>query len=353
MSSKNDERAMLSDLYATIMIQVGGNVEDALNILRELERRYGLTSSMTIDDFVADLRRKGLIEEHPNGELNTTSRGDRFIRTSALHEIFRSLKKAGLGNHDVSAVGKGVERTAETRSFTFGDRPNDIDVTQTLTNLFQRTGSIDSIHLNEDDVHVFETEHQTSCATVLLIDISHSMILYGEDRITPAKKVALALAELISTKYPKDSLDVVVFGDEARQVSVNDIQYITVGPFHTNTRDGLRVARKILKKTRHINKQILMITDGKPSALTLDDGRIYKNSFGLDERIVNKTLDEAMACRRANITVSTFMVAQDAWLRAFVEDFTRANKGKAYFTGLDGLGTNLFVDYIRNRRSFR
>lgn len=344
---------MLSDLYATIMIQVGGNVDEALEILRELDRRYGLTTSMTIDDFIADLRRRGLVDEQASGGWSTTPRGDRFIRTSALHEIFRSLKKAGFGNHDISSVGKGVERTAETRLFAFGDRPNDIDVTQTLTNLFQRTGSIDSVRLNEDDVHVFETEHQTSCATVLLIDISHSMILYGEDRITPAKKVALALAELISTKYPKDSLDVVVFGDEARQVSVNDIQYITVGPFHTNTRDGLRMARTILKRSRHANKQILMITDGKPSALTLEDGRIYKNSFGLDERIVNKTLDEAMACRRSNITISTFMVAQDAWLRAFVEDFTRANKGRAFFTGLDGLGTNVFVDYIRNRRSFR
>lgn len=344
---------MLSDLYATIMIQVGGNVDEALEILRELDRRYGRTTSMTIDDFIAGLRRRGLVDEQASGGWSTTPRGDRFIRTSALHEIFRSLKKAGFGNHDISSVGKGVERTAETRLFAFGDRPNDIDVTQTLTNLFQRTGSIDSVRLNEDDVHVFETEHQTSCATVLLIDISHSMILYGEDRITPAKKVALALAELISTKYPKDSLDVVVFGDEARQVSVNDIQYITVGPFHTNTRDGLRMARTILKRSRHANKQILMITDGKPSALTLEDGQIYKNSFGLDERIVNKTLDEAMACRRSNITISTFMVAQDAWLRAFVEDFTRANKGRAFFTGLDGLGTNVFVDYIRNRRSFR
>jgi uncharacterized protein with von Willebrand factor type A (vWA) domain len=216
-----------------------------------------------------------------------------------------------------------------------------------------RTGELDGSFLKEDDVEVYETEHQTSCATVLMIDVSHSMILYGEDRITPAKQVALALAELIQSKFPKDTLEVILFGDEARRVQVRDLPYVQVGPFHTNTRDGLRLARKILKREKNVNKQIFMITDGKPSALTMDDGRLYKNSWGLDQMIVNKTLDEAVACRRENISIATFMVAQDPYLIQFVEDLTKANRGRAFFTGLDGLGKDIFVDYMRNRRRSR
>lgn len=219
-----------------------------------------------------------------------------------------------------------------------------------MTNLFKRTGDIDGPDLREDDIRVYETEYQTSCATVLMIDVSHSMILYGEDRITPAKQVALALAELIKTKYPKDSLDVILFGDEAQRVSVRDIPYIQVGPFHTNTRAGLRLARQLLKRMRGTNKQIFMVTDGKPSALTMENGTIYKNSWGLDPMIVNKTLDEAVACRRDGIAISTFMVASDSWLVKFIEDLTKANKGRAFYTGLDGLGKDLMVDYVRNRR---
>lgn len=351
-SSQTAEQELekMLNLFSYLLLQVSGNVEQALEFLRELNDEYGLMSEMGMDDFINSLRTGGYIEEDESGRLQPTKKSDRKMRTDSLGEIFRGLKKADLGNHDTPASGQGNERTPDTRDYAFGDQATNIDITQTFTNLFKRTGDIEGHFLQEDDIRVYETEFQTSCATVLMIDVSHSMILYGEDRITPAKQVAIALAELIQTKYPKDQLEVVLFGDEARRVTVQDLPYVRVGPFHTNTRDGLRLSRQLLKRTRSGNKQIFMITDGKPSALTLDNGQIYKNSFGLDERIVNKTLDEAVACRREGITISTFMVAQDNYLVQFIEDLTRSNRGRAFYTGLDGLGSDLFVDYIRNRR---
>ncbi|HLP17164.1 MAG TPA: VWA domain-containing protein, partial [Bacteroidota bacterium] len=197
-----------------------------------------------------------------------------------------------------------------------------------------------------------ETENLSSCATVLMIDISHSMILYGEDRITPAKQVGLALAQLIMSKYSKDYLALVTFGDEARLVSLNELPFLNVGPFHTNTRAGLQMARQLLRRCGKANKQIFMITDGKPSAINEPNGQLYKNSFGLDPKIVNKTLDEAVACRRDKITISTFMIARDAYLINFIEELTKANKGRAYYSSLSNLGQFIFVDYIRNRKKF-
>jgi uncharacterized protein with von Willebrand factor type A (vWA) domain len=183
-----------------------------------------------------------------------------------------------------------------------------------------------------------------------MLDISHSMILYGEDRITPAKQVALALSELIRQKFPKDYLALVVFGDDAKLVSLAELPFLNVGPFHTNTRAGLQLARNLLRRKKIANKQIFMVTDGKPSAIFDDHGRLYKNSFGLDPRIVNKTLDEAVACRREKVTISTFMVARDPYLINFIEELTKANQGRAYYSKLDNLGEYVFVDYIRNRR---
>jgi Ca-activated chloride channel homolog len=185
---------------------------------------------------------------------------------------------------------------------------------------------------------------------VLMLDISHSMILYGEDRITPAKQVGLALSELIMTKFPRDYIALVVFGDDAKLVSINELPFLNVGPYHTNTRAGLQLARNLLRRCGNVNKQIFMITDGKPSAMFDDAGRLYKNSFGLDPKIVNKTLDEAVACRREKITISTFMVARDPYLINFVEELTKANHGRAYYSSLNNLGQFIFVDYIRNRR---
>lgn len=345
-----DELKAMIDLFSYVVLQFSGDVERALELMRELQDEYGMMTTMSMDDFIEELRKQGLIGTDAEGRPVATPKTERTMRTNALNEIFRSLRASDLGDHESPASGSGVERLPDTRDFAFGDQASNIDITQTMTNLFQRTGDLEGTNLREDDIRVYETEHQTSCATVLMIDISHSMILYGEDRITPAKQVALALAELIQTKYPKDHLEVVLFGDEARRVTVRDIPYVTVGPFHTNTRDGLRLARQLLRRDRSGNKQIFMITDGKPSALTEENGTVFKNSWGLDPRIVNKTLDEAVACRRDGITISTFMVAQDQYLVQFIEDLTQANNGRAFFTGLDGLGTNIFVDYVRHRR---
>ena len=209
----------------------------------------------------------------------------------------------------------------------------------------------DPITLAEDDFEVFETEHSSNCATVVMIDISHSMILYGEDRITPAKKVALALTELILTKYPKDSIDVLLFGDEAVEVPISEIPYVKVGPYHTNTKAGLDLAQRILRRRKHNNKQIFMITDGKPSALN-EGGRLYTNSFGLDMKIVNRTLEEADRCRRAGIPITTFMLATDPLLVNFVEQLSQINRGRAFYSSPDRLGEYILADYIRNRRKF-
>ena len=212
-----------------------------------------------------------------------------------------------------------------------------------------KRGGVEEISLSEEDLEVYETEHLSSCATMLLIDISHSMILYGEDRITPAKQVALALTELILTRYPKDTLRVGTFGDEAREIAISDIPYLQVGPFHTNTRAGLEMAQTILEGTRQANRQIFMVTDGKPTAIT-ENGEVYKNPYGFDPKILAQTLEAAAACRKAGITITTFMLATDPELVNFVDEMTKLNKGRAYFASADKLGEFLFADYIRNKR---
>ena len=340
----------LLGMFNYILLQVNADAEEALEFIRELQERYGILRDMTMDDYINLLKSQGLIREEEDGKLSVTGKAISNLRKDALNEIFRNLKKTDMGAHETPHNGSGIERLPETRDYVFGDQASNIDITQTMTNAYLRNKELDRFTLREDDIKVYETEHLTSCATVLMLDISHSMILYGEDRITPAKKVAMALAELITTKYPKDILEVLVFGDEARRVGVRDIPFIEVGPFHTNTKDGLRLARQLLKRTRGVNKQIFMVTDGKPSAMFDDAGRLYKNPYGLDPRIVNKTLDEAVACRREGITISTFMIARDSMLVDFIEAMTRANKGRAFYAGLDSLGSTMFVDYINNRR---
>jgi uncharacterized protein with von Willebrand factor type A (vWA) domain len=203
--------------------------------------------------------------------------------------------------------------------------------------------------MTDDDLQVMESEYKTLTSTVLMIDISHSMILYGEDRITPAKKVAMALSELITTRYPKDKLDIIVFGNDAWSIEIKDLPYLQVGPYHTNTIAGLELAMDILRRRKTHNKQIFMITDGKPTCMK-EAGGYYKNSFGLDRRIVNKTLQLAAQCRRLNIPITTFMIAKDPYLQRFVRDFTQTNNGRAFYSTLTGLGEYIFEDYIRNRR---
>lgn len=339
----------LMSLFSYLMIQTSGDVNEAMEWLRQLAQEYGIfDEDMSMEDLINKLMEMGILERAKD-MLTLTTKGIQRIRQDALNEIFSSLKKGSLGYHETPQTGTGVERLSETKKWTFGDTPTNIDLTSTLTNAFKRDG-IDDFLLKEEDLEVYETEHTTSCGTVLMLDISHSMILYGEDRITPAKQVALALAELIIQKFPKDYLALVVFGDDAKVVSINELPFLTVGPYHTNTKAALRLARSLLRRCGNINKQIFMVTDGKPSAMFDDSGRLYKNSFGLDPRIVNKTLDEAVACRREKIVISTFMVARDPYLINFVEELTRANKGRAYYSTLQTLGEFIFVDYIRNRR---
>jgi len=342
----------LLSLYNRLLLMTDGDVDEALRALEDLGERFGFfNEKFTPEDFKKRLQDQEVIREE-NGRNVLTRKGERAIRKDALDRIFSDLARDSAGEHRVPRTGVGGDRITETRPYSFGDNVSDIDFLSSVRNSMRRTrGAFDEegMALHEDDLEVFETEHLASCATVVLIDVSHSMILYGEDRITPAKQAALALSELIMTRYPKDSIHVALFGDDAWEVKVRDIPYASVGPFHTNTKAGLQLAQKILARQKHVNKQIFMITDGKPSAIH-ENGRLYKNAFGLDPKIVNKTLDEAVQCRRKKIPVTTFMVTQDPYLVKFVERFTELNKGRAYYSDLDSLGSYLFVDYNQNRK---
>lgn len=350
--SPTDDKRLekMFSLLSYLLIQTDGNIEDALQWLEDLGVEYKLfDDNLTFSDFVDELKKKGYISEN-EGQYILTAKGNQRIRTDSLNKIFSGMKIDTSGFHETNKSGSGIDKLSELRKYAFGDNINNVDMTSTIKNAYLRN-TPDNFDLSENDIEVYETEHLTSAATVLMIDISHSMVLYGEDRITPAKEVALGLSELITSRFKRDKLNIVVFGDDAKEIEIQDLAFMNVGPFHTNTKAGLRLARNILKKKGNVNKQIFMITDGKPSAIFTDDGRIYKNSFGLDPRIVNKTLDEAVACRRDNIKITTFMIAQDYYLRDFINEFTKANNGKAYYSNLDDLGQMIFTDYIRNRKN--
>ena len=355
-SSLTDEQRLekLINLFSYILLQTSGDVNEALDWLSQLDERYNFfDENMSLSDFIDKLKEKGLIDD-TDGMFTLTPKGEMKIRQDSFKEIFGNMKKSPEGFHESPMSGKGIERNNTTKKYQFGDQPQNIDTTQTLSNAFKREG-IDNFNLNEEDIEIYETEMQTSAATVLLVDISHSMILYGEDRITPAKQVALGLSELILSKYRKDSLNIVLFGDEAREVSVSELPFVSVGPYHTNTKAGLELARSILRRKKNANKQIIMITDGKPSAIYepgSNSRRIYKNSWGLDPKIINKTLDEAVACRREKIKITTFMIAQDEYLIQFIQQFTAANGGKVYYSSLNELGEQVFVDYLKNKKRF-
>lgn len=353
LDSKTDDKRLedLLSVFSYLLIQTNGDIDEALDWLEQLDQEYKLfDKDLSFGDFVDELKKQGYIAEKEGMKI-LTDKGSQKMRSDSLRKIFSGLKPDTSGFHESNKSGRGIDKLGELKKYEFGDQISNIDMTSTLRNAFLKS-DINSLNLEEEDIDVYETEHMTSCATVLMIDISHSMILYGEDRITPAKEVALGLSELILTRYPKDKLNIVVFGDDAKEITVRDLPFLSVGPFHTNTKAGLSLARQILKKKGNVNKQIFMITDGKPSALFTDDGRIYKNSFGLDPRIVNKTLDEAVACRKDKIKITTFMIAHDQYLVNFIEEFTKANNGKAYYSDLDNLGQHIFVDYLKNRKRF-
>jgi Ca-activated chloride channel homolog len=350
--NKSDETPFekLFNIFKQLLTYTSGDFDESISWLTELDKEYKLTTpDYGIGDFIQELKDRGYIkEENPGGEMLITVKTEQAIRQQALEKIFGKLKKGKSGNHATKFVGTGDEISSDARPFQFGDSLEQISMLDSMRNAQINHGIADFI-LTENDLQVNDKEHKTQTSTVLMIDISHSMILYGEDRITPAKNVAMALAELIKRKYPKDTLDILVFGDDAWQIELKDLPYLQVGPYHTNTVAGLELAMDLLRRRKNANKQIFMITDGKPTCLK-EAGKYYKNSFGLDQKILNKCLTLAASCRRLKIPVTTFMVASDPYLQEFVRDFTEANNGKAFFTSLQGLGEFIFEDFERNKK---
>ena len=271
-----------------------------------------------------------------------------FLGFRALRDLLGSLGKSSFGRHDTRDLATGIETSGAAKQYEFGDTLN-LDITATLSSAIQREGLKLPLNMEYSDLQVHQCEYQSSCATVLMLDCSHSMILYGEDRFTPAKKVAMALSHLIRTQYPGDSLSLILFHDSAEEVPLSQLARVKVGPYYTNTREGLRLAQRILQRQRKDMKQIVMITDGKPSALTLEDGRIYKNAFGLDPLVVSQTLEEVSKCKRAGVLINTFMLASDYGLVQFVQKVTEMCRGKAYFTTPYTLGQYLLMDYMSRK----
>jgi uncharacterized protein with von Willebrand factor type A (vWA) domain len=340
----------LLDLFMQLLNYTNGDASEALNWLTQLDKKYQLTNEeYGMGDFIDELKEKGYIDENnQTGDIKITPKTEQGIRKRSLEDIFGKLKKTKQGNHQTFKPGQGDEINPETRPFQFGDMLEQIDFVSSIRNA-QINHGIEAFHMREDDLEIRETDFKTQTSTVLMIDLSHSMILYGEDRITPAKKVAMALSELIKTKYPKDTLDIVTFGNDAQMIEVKDIPYLQVGPFHTNTVAGLELAMDILRRRKNPNKQIFMITDGKPTCLKIG-GKYYKNAFGLDRKITSRCLNLAAQCKKLKIPITTFMIASDPYLQRFVQEFTETNSGKAFFATLDRLGAFIFQDFESGKR---
>lgn len=340
----------LLDLFMQLLTYTNGDVSEALQWMNELDKKYQLTDDeYGMGDFIEDLKKEGYIkDDNQTGQIIITAKSEQSIRKRSLEEIFGKLKKSKQGDHNTKRPGLGDEISPDHRPFQFGDMLEQIDFTESIRNA-QINHGVESFSMQEDDLQIRETDFKAQTSTVLMIDISHSMILYGEDRITPAKKVAMALSELITTKYPKDTLDIVVFGNDAWPVEIKDLPYLQVGPYHTNTVAGLELAMDILRRRRNPNKQIFMITDGKPTCLKIGK-RYYKNSFGLDRKITNRCLNLAAQCKKLKIPITTFMIASDPYLQRFVNEFTETNNGKAFFASLDRLGAFIFKDFESGKR---
>jgi Ca-activated chloride channel homolog len=304
----------------------------------------------------AEMPEQGQGDGNGEARFEVTDKGMDFLGYKALRELLGPLGKSNLGRHDTRHEAAGVETNGSSKLYEFGDTLN-LDITATLSSVFAREGLATAIEGEEhaplniyhSDVHVHQSDYQSSCATVVLLDCSHSMILYGEDRFTPAKRVAMALSHLIRTQFPGDTLNLVLFHDTAEEIPVSQLSRVKVGPHYTNTREGLRMAQRILARQNKDMKQIVMITDGKPSALTLPDGRIYKNAFGLDPLVISETLEEVARCKRSNIMINTFMLASDFSLVQFVQQVSAMCRGKAYFTTPENLGNYLLMDFMSRR----
>jgi len=331
-------------------MQMDGTLED---LIEQLIERMQQEDFISIEDPPDDPSRSssagGQLGDNPQqAKFEITDKSLDFLGFKALRDLLGSLGKSSFGRHDTRDMATGIEASGSSKPYEFGDTLN-LDITATLSNAIQRDGLDLPLNIEYSDLQVHQCEYQSSCATVVMLDCSHSMILYGEDRFTPAKKVAMALSQLIRTQYPGDSLSLVLFHDSAEEVPLSQLARVKVGPYYTNTREGLRMAQRILQRQRKDMKQIVMITDGKPSALTLEDGRIYKNAFGLDPLVVSETLEEVSKCKRAGILINTFMLASDYGLIQFVQKVTQMCRGKAYFTTPYTLGQYLLLDYMTRK----
>jgi len=341
----------LFKIFQELMLYTSGDVSEALAWLNELDREYKLTTdAYGMGDFIKDLEERGYIRGDNDGEggMGPTSKFEISLRQKSLDDIFGELKKAKSGQHNTGNIGRGDEHTADVKPYEFGDNLENLAITNSLQNAYINHG-IEEFNLTQEDLEVHETYFQSQMSSVLMIDISHSMTLYGEDRITPAKKVALALAEFIRTRFPKDTLDIIVFGDDAWPIELKDLPYLTNGAYHTNTVAGLELALDILKKRRNPNRQIFMVTDGKPTCLKIGKN-YYKNPFGLDRKIINRCLSLAMRCKKMGIPITTFMIARDPYLMQFVEAFTQTNNGTAFYSSLSGLGSFVLENYKKRKK---
>jgi len=338
------------DLFTELLNYTNGDATEALDWLNQLDRKHKFTNDdYGMGDFIEDLKENGYLKENgPDGSFKITSKTEQTIRKKSLEDIFGKLKKGSKGNHQTNKTGPSAELSPDTRTYQFGDNIDQVDFTESIRNA-QINHGVENFTMHENDLLIRESDFKTQTSTVLMIDISHSMILYGEDRITPAKKVAMALCELITTKYPKDTIDIVVFGNDAWSIEIKDLPYLQVGPYHTNTVAGLELAMDLLRRRKNPNKQIFMITDGKPTCLKIGS-KYYKNSFGLDRKVVNRCLNLAAQCKKLKIPVTTFMIASDPYLQKFVEEFTEMNHGKAFFASLDKLGSFIFNDFESGKR---
>jgi Ca-activated chloride channel family protein len=330
-------------------IAMNGQLEE---LIEKLIERMQQEDYISVDQQPDPSRPSGvggqLGENQPRAKFEITDKSLDFLGFKSLRNLLGSLGKSSFGRHDTRDLATGIEASGASRTYEFGDALN-LDITATLSSAIQREGLALPLNIEYSDLQVHQCEYQSSCATVLMLDCSHSMILYGEDRFTPAKKVAMALSHLIRTQYPGDSLSLVLFHDSAEEVPLSQLARVKVGPYYTNTREGLRLAQRILQRQKKDMKQIVMITDGKPSALTLEDGRIYKNAFGLDPLVVSQTLEEVSKCKRAGVLINTFMLASDYGLVQFVQKVTEMCRGKAYFTTPYTLGQYLLMDYMSRK----
>jgi Ca-activated chloride channel homolog len=326
-----------------------GKLDELISKLMERMERENYISSPTARDRTRRSEAGGEVG-NVRGEVRfeVTDKSLDFLGFKTLRDLLGSLGKSNYGRHDTRHWATGIEASGASKQYEFGDTLN-LDAPTTLNSAISREGLGLPLHLEYEDLHVHQCEYQSSCATVMMLDCSHSMILYGEDRFTPAKRVAMALSHLIRTQYPGDSLSLVLFHDSAEEMPVSHLARVKVGPWHTNTCEGLRLAQRILTRQRKDMKQIVMITDGKPSALTLPDGRIYKNPYGLDPLVVSETLEEVARCKRSNVMINTFMLASDFGLVQFVHKVSRMCRGKAYFTTPDTLGQYLLMDYMQGK----